>query len=236
MNPGRVLPGGPIAPKTGDPAPPPWPWPWPWPWPCPPPEEWPISASSSWRAQHADRVRTLPAPPHCGHVSKPSAAGMDPWPTHLVHAADDQPASQDMAAASVLVHPAAHGIEMTRGAGWPRREIPASDGPSLNRERQKRKRAGVSPAHPPARASGSRVPFRDVVAMPGSVVTVQLGQCGNQVGAELFDTLSAEIDAHPRATARASAELSSASRTGTSTTPTSAARPRPTWRRSPGRC
>ena len=33
--------------------------------------------------------------------------------------------------------------------------------------------------------------------MPGSVVTVQLGQCGNQVGAELFDTLSAEIDAHP---------------------------------------
>ena len=65
----------------------------------------------TWRAQHADRVRTLPAPPHCGHGSKPSAAGMDPWPTHLVHAADDQPASQDMAAASVLVHPAAHGIE-----------------------------------------------------------------------------------------------------------------------------
>ena len=33
--------------------------------------------------------------------------------------------------------------------------------------------------------------------MTGSVVTVQLGQCGNQVGAELFDTLSTEIDAHP---------------------------------------
>ena len=33
--------------------------------------------------------------------------------------------------------------------------------------------------------------------MTGSVVTVQLGQCGNQVGAELFDTLSNEIDAHP---------------------------------------
>ena len=31
--------------------------------------------------------------------------------------------------------------------------------------------------------------------MPGSVVTVQLGQCGNQVGCELFDTLAREAAA-----------------------------------------
>ena len=91
---------------------------------------------------------------------------------------------------------------MTRGAGRPRRV--SSDAPNLNRVRQKlaRGRRGIDESAPKDRSGDRpRIPqprtFRDVVAMPGSVVTVQLGQCGNQVGAELFDTLSAEIDAHP---------------------------------------
>lgn len=143
---------------------------------------------------------------------------MVPWPTHLVHDADDQLASHAGISAAALAGSGPRAVSCVLGGTALMRMIKCRAGADnilFSRTRpfksllQKRGRQ-TSAAHarlprlhaPPARPTTARgVPrvqtSASTHAMTGSVVTVQLGQCGNQVGAELFDTLSTEIDAHP---------------------------------------
>ena len=147
-------------------------------------------ASSGWSclAQHDGGADVLPLPPHSAHATKPSAPATCPWPAHLAHDA--------------VLHPTSHRAIGTRVTGWCGREC--STGIARNEDttrgpREKhcgfraiRKNGSASASSSravPLAASDSNAPARRprrrraprAHAMPGSVVTVQLGQCGNQV-------------------------------------------------------
>ena len=129
----------------------------------------------------------MPLPPHSAHATKPSAPATCPWPAHLAHDA--------------VLHPTSHRAIGTRVTGWCGREC--STGIARNedttrgpREKQWLERDSQELAPPLHRLVQFRWLRRiqtlrrdDRVgdarprahAMPGSVVTVQLGQCGNQV-------------------------------------------------------